>query len=450
MENTNFKNSWEKLKIEIKGEFNNPFFYNNNFLNTKFYKIINNNFYVVVDSIFSKEVLTKDYSKIINHKLSIILSKTYNVMFILDEEKNLLDKNVEIKQEEKNSLYDLNDKLIFENYVVGKFNKNIYDAANTIIENKDIQINPLFIYGSTGLGKTHILNAIAFKYHKLYPIKKIKYISTEDFLRQAYSAISQGGLVIEEYKNSYNDIDLLLVDDIQFLTNKDKLNEIFFSIFNYLIKRNKIIIMTSDKSPETLKIDQRMISRFNSGLTIKIPTPDIDTIKEIIINKINKSARKNQFTSTSINFLANRFNTDIRILEGIINKILFYSINNMQPDQVINEQNIKEILNLEIENGLLNNNYKINPNIIIDTISLSYGINPSLVTSKQRKKEIVFPRKVCMYVLREKLNMSYSEIGKYFSNRDHSTVIDSVNTISEKIKTDPQLKIFIENVIKRI
>ncbi|WP_412032298.1 chromosomal replication initiator protein DnaA [Malacoplasma muris] len=449
MNNITLKNSWEKLKIDIKSEFNNAFFYNS-FLNTKFHKIINDKFYVITDSVFSKEVLTKDYLKIINHKLSLLTSKTYNVIFILDEEKNLLDKNIEIKNNIKNTLDDLDEKLIFENYIVGKFNKNLYEAANAIIDNNSLNINPLFIYGSTGLGKTHILNAIAFKYHNLYPNKKIKYISTEDFLRQAYSSISQGGLEIEEYKNSYNDIDLFLVDDIQFLTNKDKLNEIFFSIFNYLKKHNKTIIMTSDKSPETLKIDQRMISRFNSGLTIKIPSPDIDTIKEIIIDKINKSLRKNQFTSTSINFLANRFNTDIRILEGILNKILFYSINNMESDQIINEEIIKNILNLEIENGLLNNNYKINPNVIIDNISLAYGINPSLVTSKQRKKEIVFPRKVCMYVLREKLNMSYSEIGKYFSNRDHSTVIDSVNTISEKIKTDTQLKIFIENIIKRI
>lgn len=447
----NLNNVWEELKINTEKEFNNSFFYKNNFLLSKYYKLIDKNFYVVVDTIFTKEVLTKDYISIIEHHLSLLTNQSLKVVFILEDEKQLLDKNINIKQTiHNNDLDDLNEKLKFETYVVGKFNKNLYNAALTIVENNNININPLFIYGSTGLGKTHILNAIAFKFNNLYPNKKIKYISTEDFLRQAYSSISQGGTVIEEYKNSFNDVDLLLVDDIQFLTNKNTLNEIFFSIFNYLIKKNKIVVMTSDKAPETLKIDERMMSRFNSGLTIKIPNPDIDTIKEIIVNKINNSFRKNQFSNTAINFIANRFNTDIRVLEGIINKILFFSLSNMEPDEVINEDKIKEILNLEIENGLLNNNYKVNPNIIIDNISLAYGVNPSLVTSKQRKKEIAFPRKVCMYVLREKLNMSYGEIGKYFSNRDHSTVIDSVNIIAETIKKDNKLKTFIDDVIKKI
>lgn len=441
---------WNECKKEMQNEFSNDFFYKNHFLNTTFYKNVDNKCYIIVDSIFSKEVLNKDYLKIINDKFSNIVNLTMEIIFILDEEKNIIDFANNNISNDINELDDLDKNLIFENYIVGKFNKELYDAALSITSDNNMKLNTLFIYGSTGLGKTHILNAIGFKYKISNPTKKIKYISTEDFLRQAYSSISKGGIAIEEYKNNFNDIDLLLVDDIQFLTNKDKLNEIFFSIFNYLTKKNKIVIMTSDKVPESLKIDKRMISRFNSGLTIKIPYPDIETIKQIIINKVNKSIRKNKFSSGAINFIANRFNTDIRILEGIINKIIFYSINNLSINEIINEEKVKEILQIELNEGLISNNFKINPNVVIETISLAYGINYKLVISKQRKKEIVFPRKVCMYVLREKLNMSYSEIGKYFSNRDHSTVIDSVNAISKLIENDNELKNFIENIIKRI
>lgn len=446
----NINNYWNECKKEMQNEFSNDFFYKNHFLNTTFYKNIDNKCYVVVDSIFSKEVLNKDYLKIINDKFSNIVNLTMEVIFILEEEKNIIDFTNNNVENNTNELNDLDKNLIFENYIVGNYNKELYNAAIAITSNNDMNLKTLFIYGSTGLGKTHILNAIGFKYKLLHPNKKIKYISTEDFLRQSYSAISKGGIAIEEFKNNFNNIDLLLVDDIQFLTNKDKLNEIFFNIFNYLIKKNKIIIMTSDKVPESLKIDKRMISRFNSGLTIKIPYPDIETIKKIIENKINKSIRKNKFSSGAINFIANRFNTDIRILEGIINKIIFYSINNLSPNEIINEEKVKDILQLEIEDGLINNNFQVNPNIIIESISLAYGINYKLVISKQRKKEIVFPRKVCMYVLREKLNMSYSEIGKYFSNRDHSTVIDSVNSISKLLETDTELNNFIENILKKI
>lgn len=446
--------AWDQLKKEIKKDFSNEIFYNNFFIFSEFYKNINKKCYIIVQNDFVRETLNKDYLKLIEDKYSSLLNMSVNVVFILDDEKtnisliNNAEKNINLMKEEYS---ELNKDLDFNNYIVGKYNKAVYVAAKNIIEsNSELFFNPLFICGTTGLGKTHILNAIGLEFKNKYPDKIIKYINTEDFLRKAYDALSTGGLKIEEFKNSFDNIDLLLVDDIQFLSNKDKLNEIFFNIFNNLIKNKKIIVMTSDKVANQLVIDERMISRFNSGLSIRISKPDIETIKEIIINKINKSNRKNQFTTNAVNFIANRFNSDIRTLEGIINKILFYSLSNMDANEIINEDKVKYILEFDSDLSIKNINSIIDPNVIIETVCISYGVNTAAVISKKRQQQITFVRKVCMYILREKLNLSFSEIGSYFSKRDHTTVMDSYNYIKNKIEEDSNLKDFINNIIEKI
>lgn len=449
MKNNNLENNWSEIKIKLSNIFENNNFYNNHFLKTKFYKSVNNKIYIICESIYAKTILSKTFKSQIETEFSNYVNTNFEIIFITDNDKKYIDENT-VENIEYKKIDKLNENFIFDNYVVGKFNKNLYNAAISFIECKNVSLNPLFIYGTTGLGKTHILHAIGFEYSRMYPDKKIKYISTEDFLRETYAALSKGGIQIESYKNSFNDIDLLLIDDVQFLTNKDKLNEIFFNIFNYLKNNNKLIVLTSDKIPESLKIDDRMISRFNSGLTIKIPEPDVETIKEIIKEKILKVDRQNKFSNSSVNFLANRFNKDIRVLEGVINKILFYASLNYSSDQIITEEIVIEILNIDNENNLLGNNYSVNPNIIIDIVSSAYGLSSKLITSKQRKKEIMIARKVSMYILRKKLNMSYNEIGKYFSNRDHSTIINSITSISDEIQRNDELKKFIEKIIEQI
>ncbi|MDE7075449.1 MAG: chromosomal replication initiator protein DnaA, partial [Malacoplasma sp.] len=339
----------------------------------------------------------------------------------------------------------LNKNLTFDDYTVGIFNKDAYKAANFIFEGNN-SWKTLLIYANTGLGKTHFLHAIGNKYESLFPEKNILYIQTEDFLEKIYRSISEGGTKIEEFKNSFNDVDLLLIDDIQFLNNKEKLNEIFFNIFNKLNSNNKLIIMTSDKLPSSLKIDDRMISRFNSGLNIKINKPDVDSIKKIVINKIKKSNIKNTFSLPAIEYIAFRFNNDIRSLEGILNKIYFFLLGNINGNEIINEKKIKEIIDLDSENSITDFTKQINPEIVIETVCLSYGVNKSAVTSKKRNKEFSFVRKVCMYILREKLNLSYNEIGSFFSNRNHATVIESIRDIEERKNKDKDLSVFLENI----
>lgn len=449
-----FKDSWEKVKKDVKKDFSNEIFYSKYFLNTFLIKNEGKKFTIATPNSFTKEVIEKDYQLILEERFSTEINASCELIFITEDEKDLKVKTEEKKvvdkkpvEKKKNNLLE---KLSFNNLIIGNFNQNAYKAINSLIEFENSPWNVVFIYGQTGLGKTHLINGAGLKYLELNPEKNVLYISTEDFLRKAYNAISISGMEIEKFKDEFADIDLLLVDDIQFLSNKDKLNEIFFNIFNNLVNKNKKIIMTSDKLPENLKIDDRMISRFNSGLSIKINNPDIETIIQIIKLKINNSTRRNEFTSGAINFIANRSNNDIRRLEGLINRIVFYSLNSMESNEIINEDKIKQIIDGDVDLFSMNNTYKINPQVIIENICSNYNVKVQAVISKQRKQSITFVRKVCMYVLREKLSLSYNEIGSFFSNRNHTTVIDSCKYIEDLIKTDENLKNYINNFIEKM
>lgn len=442
-----YQNAWNLLLKKMKPHFKNETFYNDHFLKAKFHSINDSICYITVENIFTKEVLNNDYKNKINEEFSNLINKKIDFEFILENEKE----NIDSKKIIVNDINEFNQEMSFDNYIVGNFNKDVYMAIKKILTNSnDVSINPLFIFGSTGVGKTHLLNALGVKYKEIYPNKFIKYINAEDFLRKAYISLSIGGIETEKFKESYSDVDLLLIDDIQFFTNKDKLNEIFFNIFNDLVKRKKYVIMTSDKIPQELKIDSRMISRFNSGLTMQIPKPDIETIKEIIIQKVKNSNIEIPFSNPAVSFIANRFNEDIRILEGILNKIFFFINSKKIEEKIINEEVIKSILKQEMDNGLITSGYYINPNIVIDAICMAYGVSVNQVKSKQRQKQITFVRKVCMYVLRNKLNLSYNEIGSFFSNRDHSTVIESCKFIENELKKNPDVEIFIKNIINKI
>lgn len=448
---TQIKKKFQKIQKDIKKEFSNENFYNIYVLNAQISKIIDNSIYIIVDNDFVKEVFKEEYKNIFEEYFSIETSTNYEVEFITKEEKDILKINNQ-KENEPKTLKKVNSSLderfTFDNFTIGLFNKDAFKAASFFFEEHN-NWRTLLIYGSTGLGKTHLLHAIGNKFKTIFPEKNILYIQTEDFLEKIYNALSEGSKKIEEFKNNFDDVDLLLVDDIQFLNNKEKLNEIFFNIFNKITSNNKYIVMTSDKLPSTLRIDDRMISRFNSGLSIRINKPDTDSVKKIIIEKIKKSKIRNSFSPMAIEYIALRFNSDIRTLEGVLNKIYFHLLDNVNIDEVINEQKIKEIIEADADYEIITNLAQINPEIIIESICLGYGVDKKNIISKKRNKQFSFIRKICMFVLREKLNLSYNEIGSFFSNRNHATVLESIKDVENKKKDDKNLEIFLENIISR-
>ncbi len=441
---------WEKIIKDIESHIINKNIYDDCFKTTKVYDFNNNTLFVIVKTIFAKSVLMNDYNDLIVSELKKYLPFDVKLNCILNEEKKI------IKIDEGESLVSspslnysdtsLIDTYTLDNFVVGDFNRDAYTAICAVINKIGKIYNPLFIYGGTGLGKTHLIMALGNQIIKKFPDKKVKYIESDLFARQVFNSLSKGGNYIESLKDEYNTYDLFLIDDIQYLVNKEKTNEIFFSIFNNLVKNNKQIVITSDKSPESLDgFEQRMISRFGSGLTLKIIKPDQDSLKKIILQKIGQGDVDYAFDDEAINELVKYYNQDLRMLLGMINRINFHAIQSLNPNDVIGVDFVKKYI--ANQNIVAPKTNIVNPKSIISSICKWYGVKEEFVIGKTRLKEIANVRHICMYVLREKYNISLKEIGSYFSNRDHTTVMSAVEKISKSMEKDQELQKYINEIL---
>lgn len=404
--------------------------------------------YLVAKNSFAKQVIINDFLNTIKNDFNKLEKTNYSFEVITENQGKIMSSMVETQP--KGKIIGLNREYTFENLVIGSFNRAAYIAGTSIIT--DHFINPLFISANVGLGKTHILHAIGNEFAKAFPNKSIRYVSSDDFSRQVYKAlISDDKNMIEEIKEEYCNYDLLLLDDIQILANRTKINEVLFGIFNNNLKNNKYIVFTSDKNIDLLiGFEDRMKSRFHSGITLTIQKPDIDKVIEIINKKVEEANNVFTFSKDAINYIARRNTSDIRRLEGDINQIFFFAANNLQKYSVINLETVKDILAPNSIEEINSFGYDVDPNIIIDQIASSYGVKPDMVKSKSKLQSLITPRNVCMYVLRQKFNMTYSQIGQFFSGRDHSTVMSAIEKVEKMLKQDPDLKMSIENIYKKI
>jgi chromosomal replication initiator protein len=301
-----------------------------------------------------------------------------------------------------------------------------------------------------GLGKTHLLYAIGNEFLKLHPDKTVRYVTTDEFIREIYNALSESGNAIEAVKTKYREYDLLLIDDIQFLSKKEKMNEIFFNIFNSNISEGKIIVMTSDKAINYLEnFEERMKSRFGSGLSIKISKPDLQAVTNILEQKIKDLEDGFIFTKDAINYIVHRNNKDIRQLEGYLHRILFYSVNNLPPNAIIDVKIIQQYIDKEENPVQKEVGYDVDPNLIIEQISRAYNVDPEMVKSKIRTKQITLVRHICMHALRDKFNMSLEQIGSFF-HRDHTTVMEAIKKIETLLKESESLRVFITQLYNKI
>lgn len=438
---------WTELIKEAKNFGLNENFFESNVKKLKVDFFCKNTIYSKASSLFVANVLNDNVDKF-NMEINKISNKDLQVKFVINSELEELKKSFPKNLEEK-QLSDFNSTLkknmVFSNFIVGDSNKDAYNASKWVSEKNFKNMNPLFLYGNTGLGKTHLANAIGNEYYKNYPNSKIKYTSSDDLIRSISFEISKND--IEKLKNEIQNLDVLIVDDIQFFAGKNKINEIFFNIFNKMIDQNKLIIMTSDKSPEELDstwFDSRMKSRFSSGVTVKILKPDPETMKKIIISKLEEFNYSFKMSDSAITKIVNTFSTDVRKIEGIINKIFFFAITKYNEISVLDDKEIDDILkhNYEVINSELNND----PNNIVERICRNYNVSKESVLSESRKSDLTTVRKICMYVLKNKLNMTLSKIGRFFQ-RDHSTVITSIKDVEKMIEKDSHLKQFIESII---
>ena len=337
----------------------------------------------------------------------------------------------------------------FANFVVGRSNAQAQVAAMTCASNLGIVFNPLFIYGNSGLGKTHLLNAIGNHIKALYPDKKIGFTSGLEFVESVHKASVENRF--DDFKRVFQDLDVLLVDDVQFIANKPKTHELFFTVFNEMVNNRKQICITSDRTPSEIKgLEDRIISRFNQGLNVNIEAPEYETSINILKMKIANSSGPSQVTVDDevLNYLATNFSQDVRSLEGAVNRLLFYSIN-----FPIDEDRDHISLRLAIE--AFKDQIKDGKNeLAISTVRRAvcdyYNLTKQQITSANRTKNISTARQIAMYLCRKLLDATYEDIGQEFGGRDHSTVMSACMNVEKKIKTDPLYLKAINEIESRI
>ncbi len=330
---------------------------------------------------------------------------------------------------------NLNPRYNFNSFIVGPFNELAYAVSQAIITNPGQNYNPFFVYGGTGLGKTHMIQAIGNTIKSKYPNKKIYYVSLEKFAIDYINSIQNKNP--NAFKEKYRKYDVFIMDDIQFISKMDKTQEELFHLFNTLYENNKQIIFSSDKHPNFIQgLEERLQSRFASGMTVQIVEPDYESRIAIIKAKFGNT--NCIFEPEVISYLAESLNGNIRELEGSLNTVIYQS-------QLKNKS-----LSLSEVKSLIKNNIKPKKNVavkdIVKVVAEQYGIPEDSVYEKTRRKEIVKARQVAMYILREDFNISYPSIGQKMGNRDHTTVIHSHLKIREDLKTDPSLLQEIEKI----
>ncbi len=347
---------------------------------------------------------------------------------------------LEFQELKINKESNLNPKYTFDSFVVGPFNDLPQAAAWAVSKNPGSVYNPLFIYGGVGLGKTHLLEAVGNEILKNFSQKKVKYLPAEKFISGVVSSIRNRE--IETFKLKYKEVDVLIIDDVQFLAGKEKTQEEFFHIFNALYEKNKQIVLSSDRPPKAIpSLAERLRSRFEGGMTADIGYPDYET--RIAILKAKLQERKIDFSEDILNYIASNIQKNIRELEGALNKLAAY--------QKINDR----FLDLEISKSLLKNilfppGKAISVKKIIQSVVEFYDLKEKELLSSSRKKEVVKPRQVAMYLLREELKSSYPFIGRKFGGKDHTTAIHSYGKILKELATSETLNNEISAIKERI
>lgn len=357
-------------------------------------------------------------------------------------------KEAEDMIETNNMLNDknkLNEKYTFESFVVGKSNQFVYAASRSVAENPGKKYNPLFIYGGVGLGKTHLLHAIGNYIKKNNKNIKILYVTSEQFTNDYIQALKADKKenANKAFRDKYRDVDVLMVDDIQFISNKTSTQEEFFHTFNDLYQLDKQIVISSDKHPRNMEtLEERLKSRFTGGLIQDIQKPDFETRLAILQKKVE--IENYSVESDVLEYLAESIDTNIRELEGSLNKVVSLSslIGKSKATMLEAEEALKDIATTQSQNLTVEK--------IMETVCKYYNVKKADLVGKKKNKEIVDPRQICIYLITELMDVPLMTIGNAFGGRDHTTIMHARDKISQNIKTDRSLKTNVEDIIAMI
>ncbi len=398
-------------------------------------------FMIGVPHSFAREWLKNHYAPVLEHALKDLGAASPRVGFQVvhfsnSEQPDIFQPSATTDAAPAANRPRLNPKYVFSNFVVGQNNNLASAAALAVAEAPGRAYNPLFVYGDSGLGKTHIMHAVGHAVSERLPNLTIEYVTTEAFTNDLINAIREDKMAL--FRDRYRSIDLLLVDDVQFIAGKERTQEEFFHTFNALYESGKQIILSSDRPPKDIPtLENRLRSRFEWGLITDIQAPELET--RIAILKMNAEYRGVKIPPEVIDYIARQVTSNIRELEGALVRVILYtSMNQIE----LNRQTVAAALSDVYAPSELN----LTMDEILDATAFAFEVEAGDLRSKGRRHELVVPRQVAMYLMREFTSHSYPEIGQFFSGRDHSTVVYAVQKVTEQLSKDRELEEQIQSV----
>ena len=397
------------------------------------------------------EYIQKNYKLYFQVTISQLMEHDYEVAFIAENEATASDNSVNdsssLSKKVSNVNYEnanLNNKYKFDTFVVGSNNKFAHSAALAVAESPGEAYNPLYLYGGAGLGKTHLMHSIGHFVLEQNNNMKVLYVTSEQFTNEVIESIRSGNAAaMTKLRDKYRTVDVLLIDDVQFIIGKESTQEEFFHTFNVLHAAGKQIILSSDKPPKEMEtLEERFRSRFEWGLIADIQPPDYETRMAIL--KKNAENCNKEINEDILDYIATNIKSNIRELEGAYNKVIAFSrLNKVE----ITLDNVKEALNDIISPNV---SRQITPQLIISVVAEHFGITADDITSKRRNSEFVLPRQICMYLCRKLTDESLQNIGKALGKKDHTTVIHGIDKITDDMQVNEELKNKIDIITKKI
>jgi len=450
----NIRENWSTIKETIRREYNiSDISYKTWVEPLEFYNITNDvvNIIIPSDQAHALNYISSKYKSFFQVTITELFNYNYDVKFILEKDAVMNESPETDISMTGHPVYNinyenanLNPKYKFDTFVVGSNNKFAHSASLAVAESPGEAYNPLYLYGGPGLGKTHLMHSIGHFILEQNPEKKVLYVSSEEFTNEVIESIRSGNAAsMTKLREKYRTVDVLMVDDVQFIIGKESTQEEFFHTFNVLHSARKQIVLSSDKPPKEMEtLDERFRSRFEWGLIADIQTPDYETRMAIL--RKNADNYDKHIDEEIIKYIATNIKSNIRELEGAFNKIIaFARLNKIDLTLESAEEALKDVI-------YPNKPKEITPSLIINVVAEHFGVKSEDITSKKRNSEFVQPRQVVMYLCRELTETSLINVGKILGKKDHTTVMHGVKKIEAELKTNEELRNKIDTIIKKI
>ena len=447
------KENWQVIKETMKKEYNiSDISYQTWVAPLEFYNVTDDVVHIIIPTDLAPALnyISSKYKNFFQVTITEMFDHHYEIKFIFEKDAIDLEKR-DNSTGFTNPVYNINyenanliSKYKFDSFVVGNNNKLAHAAALAVAESPGEVYNPLYLYGGPGLGKTHLIHSIGHFILEQNPEKKVLYVTSEEFTNEVIESIRSGNAAsMTKLREKYRTVDVLMIDDIQFIIGKDSTQEEFFHTFNVLHSARKQIVLSSDKPPKELEtLDERFRSRFEWGLIADIQPPDYETRMAIL--RKNAENYDKQIDEEIIKYIATNIKSNIRELEGAFNKIIaFTRLNKVDLTIESAEEALKDVI-------YPNKAREITPNLIINVVAEHFGVRPEDIVSKKRNSEFVQPRQVVMYLCRELTNVSQVNIGKILGKKDHTTVIHGVKKIEAEMQNSEEFRNKINVIMKKL